>query len=546
MTLRPLARSLLVALGALLCVGATAQTPPLAPEDSRLVYEELVSTHDGEIYMLNIVGFATEQEAAKAWDDMNRPPAIGLRLDKAFKGITPRPRYLFAIEPALRERVVKLHYGERTGPVKTRRGFAIAELVETRAVPAPAFKEVESALPGLVASGALPSAEQLRTDPVFVARRELNAVTSVEALARARSDLDLNALRSAHFTPLLHALYLGRPDFVEALLRRGADPNYCAHANCPLRLAVMLGADAAVEALLKSGADPDGIAPDAGVVESPLVAAAGRGNLALARRLLAAGAHVDGHGRGRTPLMAAAARADRSLAELLLAKGADPSASRTGIPPLLRIPRNAIDQADGSGNPDFAAWLRDVARERARTSGAYAWTGFVEQDGLRQPMDGRPVTLKRAPFRLVFRMAAGRELYVTASTDAAAYARFREPAVEPAGFHSRAAISAEDDKNLKLVVHAPQAAPQLWGGSQLWWAGDGETRFSATVDTPQGREFVREVGELVLIDANDKISDVSFADYPGSSIYLIAGTRVRLGWLDDDVFEPRFVELRFR
>lgn len=520
---------------------ASAAPPPLPADEAGAVYRELVATHDGEVYTLNIVGFPTEAAALDAWARMNQPPGVGLRLDKAYKGITPRPRYLFSLEPALRERVVNLGYGGRTGPVKTRRGWAIAELVETRATPAPSFAEVEANLPALVASGTLPDAAQLRDDPALRQRSARNAIQSVDDLRAAPADLDLNGLRSSHFTPLLHAIYIGRADLVQALLDRGADPNRCAHANCPLRSAILVGSPA-VDALLKAGADPDGVAPEVGVVATPLVAAAVRGDRALARRLLAAGARIEGHPAGLTPLMAAASRADRSMAELLLERGADPFASRPGP----RLLRTVVDRADASRNAEFAVWMRELVRQRARASGAYAWNGWIEQDGVRQPIDGRPISLKKAPFRMVFRMHAERELYVSASTDAEAYARFRERPSEPAGFHSRGAISAEDDKNRTLVVHAPQKAPKVWGGSQSWWAAGGETRFSSSADTPQGREFTREVGELVLIDADDKIRDLAIDAYPEPALHLIVGTRVRLGWLDDDVFEPRFVELRFR
>ena len=104
----------------------SAAPAPLAPADIQLVYEELVHTHDGEAYTLNIVGFASEPLAAAAWKSMTEPPMAGLPLHKVRNNIVPRQRYLFNIEPALRERIVNLRVGERTGPVRTRIGWAIA------------------------------------------------------------------------------------------------------------------------------------------------------------------------------------------------------------------------------------------------------------------------------------------------------------------------------------------------------------------------------------------------------------------------------------
>lgn len=541
-----LAWGILVVAWSAFAQGPAVAPTPLSPEEALVVYEELVNTHDGEVYTLNIVGFTTEQEAAAAWQTMNQPPALGLTLDKAFKSVTPRPRYMFSLEPALRERVVNLRFGGRTGPVRTRRGWAIAELLETRAVAAPSFKDVQSALPGLVASGTMPTAEQLSTDPILVKRRELNAIQSAEDLAKARAELDLNMPRSSHFTPLMHALLLGRPELVDALLKRGADANRCAHGNCPLRLAIQIGATASVDRLLKAGAHPDGVAPELGMFTTPLATAASNGDRGLARRLIGAGARIDGHVEGQTPLMAAAARADRAMSELLLDSGADPFARRAGIAPSFRLERSVVDMADASGNPQFAAWMRNVLRSHAKRSGAYAWAGAVEQDGIRHPMDGRPVQLRRAPFRIIFRMPADRQAYVSASTSDEAYARFRESTNPSAGFHSRASISAEDDKNRTLVIHAPQVAPKLWGGSQSWWTTENETRFTASSGTPAGREYIRGIEDFVLIDASDQILDVSIGSYREPAIHLIVGTRIPLGWLDDDVFEPSFVELRFR
>jgi ankyrin repeat protein len=59
---------------------------------------------------------------------------------------------------------------------------------------------------------------------------------------------------------------------------------------------------------------------------TPLILAAGRDSLPLARLLLSHKAHVDlADGEGRTPLMWAALTGDRELVRLLLEAGADPA-----------------------------------------------------------------------------------------------------------------------------------------------------------------------------------------------------------------------------
>ncbi len=155
---------------------------------------------------------------------------------------------------------------------------------------------------------------------------------------------DVNRRNAAGRTPLLTAVLADRLAAVEYLLAHGADVNAAADGRrTPLAAAASVPV---IRALLRAGAAPD----ERGLQgQPPLVWAAAVGEVALARQLLAAGAAVDDPARapagqgfaaavgddtlayylkkdaGVTPLMLAAGRGDLEMAALLLAHGAKKS-----------------------------------------------------------------------------------------------------------------------------------------------------------------------------------------------------------------------------
>src|SRR4051812_36757632 len=196
--------------GGLLSPAAWAQpaTPPLASvamsvDDVKVVYAELATTHDGFQYVYSVVRFATEAEANATWQRLQEPRGRMTRFDKFFRNVTPRTSYLFALEPPLREKIVSLYEGDRTGPVQLKQGWVIVEALGTRSVPVPSLAEAEAFIPGLVASGSLPSVSELQSDPILKKRTLLNAVRSVNDLKTLPTGIDINARLSSQETLLL-------------------------------------------------------------------------------------------------------------------------------------------------------------------------------------------------------------------------------------------------------------------------------------------------------------------------------------------------------
>ncbi|WP_223796393.1 ankyrin repeat domain-containing protein [Sphingomonas nostoxanthinifaciens] len=124
---------------------------------------------------------------------------------------------------------------------------------------------------------------------------------------------------------LFDAARQGRDDVIPALLRAGVDIEACdARGYTPLVIASYNGQESTTELLLQEGASPDGAVDAQG--NSALMGVAFKGHVAIARRLIAAGAQVDRrNGVGQTALMTAALFGRTDIVELLLAAGADAS-----------------------------------------------------------------------------------------------------------------------------------------------------------------------------------------------------------------------------
>jgi ankyrin repeat protein len=146
----------------------------------------------------------------------------------------------------------------------------------------------------------------------------------------------VDARDHADSTPLIMAARYGNVDVIRVLLAAGADPRARDHVEATaLTEGVLSGDEEVVEVLVAAGTPLDG--HDRILLETPLHVAATYGYLAIARRLLAAGASADpADHEGKTPLWHAANQGHAELVRLLLARGADPGRrSRDGATPFV-------------------------------------------------------------------------------------------------------------------------------------------------------------------------------------------------------------------
>jgi ankyrin repeat protein len=157
-----------------------------------------------------------------------------------------------------------------------------------------------------------------------------------------------NARRENGATPILWAVYHGRPELARELIGRGARVSFaeaCALGDRetawslaadvnersedgfpPLGLAIFFGHGDLARDLIARGADVNAAAENPQRV-APLHAAAAVRDRETMRLLLERGADPNARQQADfTPLHGAASRGDRDMAELLLAHGADPKA----------------------------------------------------------------------------------------------------------------------------------------------------------------------------------------------------------------------------
>jgi ankyrin repeat protein len=148
---------------------------------------------------------------------------------------------------------------------------------------------------------------------------------------------------------LAEAAALDRVDRVAELLDAGADCDArTPDGFTPLHLAAFFGAPRAVALLLQRGADPGAVADNPMRIQA-LHAAVSSRHHDIAAMLIAAGADVNARQQGGyTPLLAAAGNGDIELAQSLLAAGADPDlGSDEGVRPAgLARDRGHVELAD--------------------------------------------------------------------------------------------------------------------------------------------------------------------------------------------------------
>ena len=168
---------------------------------------------------------------------------------------------------------------------------------------------------------------------------------------------DPNASQMNGLTPLMTAARTGNPDVVKALLSRGANLNAATATTqeTALMWAIVERHPDIVRELVEHGADVDPMPQQA---LSPLMAAAGNGDIDTAKLLLEAGARVNDTGAdGAHPLAYAIVVGQSAFAHFLLDHGADPNGAIGGV--------TALHAAAGPVDTWLRAWNRS-GRGRAR------------------------------------------------------------------------------------------------------------------------------------------------------------------------------------
>ena len=176
---------------------------------------------------------------------------------------------------------------------------------------------------------AVTAAEKQRLLFLAVGRGNLEAVKALLA-----GEVKVDPVNSYGYTPLMVAVFADQPEIAAALIDGGANPNFAANpgseygSDSPLGAALTAGALRSAQVLIDKGADLKGMHS-----RSPMVHVAVSADLPDAIGLLVKkGAGVDSRaewGHRPTPLMAAAGIGNLDVVNRLLELGADPAAEDT-------------------------------------------------------------------------------------------------------------------------------------------------------------------------------------------------------------------------
>ena len=514
------------------------------------LFLEAAAVHNGFVYTVDVARFDCSQ-ATKLASELEMPSNRLKPLRQVTKTSRYADLYLFAMEPELREQVRSMSDGERTGIVKLASGkCVVAEVAEYKQQAMLEPKELGPLLPLTVDRGWLPHPDQLEQDPKLRSRTLANKIRNAADILAAPADFDVNTRRSDGYTVLTHALLLNQTDVARAALKHGANPNLCGPRYCPIELALGLRdqrqAHEFLELLLQAGADPNQFDRAQRARLLPLAIAVGK-DRSFVEQLIEAGAKANGIPDASPPLFFAAAYGKQDVVEYLVSRGADLFA-RDGSRP---VPPNTVyAAARESKNPSFIDWLEKRMVESAAKSGKYKCELWVEQDGRRVPATAGEYRLKRAPFRIVVRVADSGPGVMIASAETPAFQHdVRENAHESAIFRpvSTAAEEGEGKSDWLEVLSAKASTKD--GTTQFWfWTSDSERRFTGRRDASGGViEYYKDIRAIGIDQASGPgaFQPVPISEYTGGDIYVVAAVPVALSIFDQRFIDPMMLKLTF-
>jgi hypothetical protein len=522
----------------------------LKPDQLLAVYLEAAAIHDGMVYTVDFARFADCSEMQKLVGPFNNPNHI-----KALRQIVKTTRYvnryLFAMEPELREQVRSLRDGARIEVTLAGGDCFAADVVESKAQAMPAAKELAPVLPLIVDRGWLPHPDLLQQDARLRNRTLANNIRRVVDVEAAPAGFDFNTIRSDGHPILNYALLINQVDLARALLERGANPNLCGPRYCPIQLALTLRdreqARAMLESLLKAGADPNQFDREQHTRLLPLASAAGK-DLALVERLIKAGAKPDGIPDVSPPIFFAVAAGRQDIVEYLIAQGADLFARDTTRGTVMA--NTVYTAAQESKSPLFIEWVEKRMVEAAAKSGKYKCDVWLEQDGRRIPAFGGEYRLKRAPFRIVVRLAepAARGVLLASAETPSFHEDVRARAPESAIFRTATAVAEEADGTSDWLDVLPAGTATSKGATQFWfWTTDADRRFSGRRGTGQAVEYYKDIRAIALDQGlgAEQFKPMAIGQYTGNDVYIVAAVPVELSVFDQRFVDPVLMKLVF-
>lgn len=519
---------------------AQSPAPALSEAQQRVAYAELQSVGTLQ-YTFYISGSPDEAKIREVQSRLTRGQSESIVASSGFKKMTYAA---IQMPPALRDAVRNTAAYHVSAPFKMGDKWILVMPVSMTSGTLPAYEQVKDKLPELVRAGTIPPPDDALKLPL-VTQYAASQVSDVASFARLSEPYDPDLVLPDGSTMLIDALLRGKVDLAAALLAHHASPDKCAGGYCPMHAAIVPDDPiAAVKLLIEHGASVDIVDSSAGVIMTPLASAMLRKrSLELAELLLAKGANADGLPGETPPVVMAAEMGNRAAIELLQRHGADLYKRSTASSPS----QNALTAAEG-GKADsaFKSWLLDTWTKTARSSPLFAWKAWIEQDGKRTAIDGKPILLHRQPFDIVAEMNAGRSLLVAASTEHAVLDEFahgegRSPLYS---YGSVAADTCDATSHFLSINTTDGHAPDL-RVIQSWYDDDSCRQFDQGEPDGSTRRYSRKMSQLYIGAGKDK-QRVELSQSTVDRIYMVMGTRLDLvaPWLT--YVGPKTFEVRFQ
>lgn len=544
--------------GAALCLGAALLLGAPAGQDAnaaaqydeqqlRLLYDEAaaIGNHTYTFYLLASKDRDVILDAHRALQESGYRRSL-----RDLMKLGSNRHMAFVLPAVVREQLNQLTEGRSSAPFEIDdKGWALVELESVESDRMPGFEQLRARLPQLVAQGALPEPEALRTRQALLHRSLMNQVDSARSFDRLPPGIDADQPLSSGYLLLQKALLRDDAGLVKALLTRGTNPNLCPMRACPLQLALQskLHATDYVKQLLAAGALPDQVAsPEQ---DTALTLAALDGHAEAVQLLLDKGADLNGGGGPRLPLTVAIHRGYGSVTQLLLDKGADPlyrkpapGGSRFGST------ATAMSIALQQGKPE-GALLRTAVMKKLAGLPQHQWQAWIEQDGEKHPLEDGTLHLKRKPFTLFARLPAEAQLRLASCTStrifdeirsndlAAAVYRLDKPGLEPRDGSARWLLVSSDIN--------PAAKARRPVATQTWvWSGLRQD-FNRVDKTPQGNVYVREIDSLLLVDGPGEPRQVLLEGSQLPEVNMVLGSALNYDSDAGDFVNAHHVKLVF-
>lgn len=487
--------------------------------------------------------------------------------EKPFRAIS-----LIAVDPVIRLALASIVLeGESSKPVPYTRkdgkpGWYVVQLVSRFKSTSYALDDTYKRFLGrMIRQENLPKPDTLLVDRLERSKAAFAKAYTAEQVMAVNKGLTPDVEYGDFNTPLTLAILLNKRDVAKALVERGADMNRCGRFGCPLGVAVTADTEADAltwtEWLLSQGAKPSVIDVRFKTSDvTPLTAALEKNYLSVARRLVTAGAPVDGVPDEREiPIEVAARRGQRDVVDWLISSGASvlPFHDRSkGV--VVQMNGNLYSGAKRSGNADFTAWAEKTMLDAAQRAPQFAFEAFVEQSGKRFALtDGSAINLKPAPFELVLVMKPGQSESVTlgaslskAWSDEVRRGDRRNPLFRPLSASAMAEVPSPEAWELFIGMPCSrkEGPDETCPGVQMVLNKDANDRRDFHAVRADRHEYVREVRSLYdLTVTSPNNTATPLEKMGGKTLYLVLSDALNLGHADGQrLIGPRYVSLNFQ